>query len=162
MLYCKRYVCTPCRTNSRLVYLCVLLLCTFLAAVHQLSSCRAGTAASEQEKALQQSLLKRVLQEAAPEAPPQLLVDAAAVLISAATPSHSPASTTQSGWMQDGDDDLQQQLAELARGIDCGPPLQSLDPCVFQRIICPGVLYILQDCNTGLWPPHIYALRLQE
>ena len=119
--------------------------------MHQLSSCRAGTAASEQEKALQQALLKRVLQDAAPEASPQLLVDAAAVLISAAMPSHSPASTSHSGWMQDGDDDLQQQLAELARGTDCALPCKALGfYCVFERTVCRGVLYVLWDCRSGL------------
>ena len=101
--------------------------------MHQVSRCRAGTAASEQEKALQQALLIRVLQEAAPEAPPQLLVGAAAVLISAATPNHSPASVSQNGWMQDGDGDLQQQLAELARGIDCALPCKRSDFVVFSK-----------------------------
>lgn len=131
--------------------------------MHQLASCHAGTAASEQEKTLQQALLKHILQEAAPEAPPQLLVDAAAVLISAAMPSHSPASTSQSGWMQEGDDDLQQQLAELARGINREPPLQSPQyPFVvfpegpYAQVSCVSCGTVDQACDR------LTVMRLQE
>ncbi|KAL3152001.1 hypothetical protein ABBQ32_001121 [Trebouxia sp. C0010 RCD-2024] len=75
-----------------------------------------GAAASDQEKALQQSLLKRVLTDATAEAPPQLLVHTAAVLIYAAVSDHSQYTSSPAGWMQDWDDDFQQQLGNLARG----------------------------------------------
>lgn len=76
----------------------------------------AGAAASDSEKALQQSLLKRVLTDAAAEVSPQLLVHTAAVLISAAVSDHSQYTTSPADWIQDWDDDFQQQLDDLARG----------------------------------------------
>ena len=89
--------------------------------MHWLSCYFAGIAASDQEKALQQSLLKHVLKHAAAEASPQLLVDAATVLISAATPSHREPGLSQMDWLQEGDDDLQQHLEDLAQGKRASP-----------------------------------------
>ena len=110
---------------------CPVSICSavvpIICSAHELSCCNAGTAASDREKALQQSLLKHVLKDTAAEAYPQLLVDAAAVLISAAMPSHDKPSMSQTNWLQEGDDDLQQQLEDLARG-------KSAPPCKAPRL----------------------------
>lgn len=92
------------------------LLCPSCATLCYLGHHHAGAAASDQEKALQHSLLTRVLTDAAPEAPPHLLVSTAAVLISATVPDHSQYTTSPGGWVQDRDDDLQLQMDDLARG----------------------------------------------
>lgn len=77
----------------------------------------AGATASDQEKALQQSLLKRVLTDSAPHVPPQLLVQAAAALTSTAMPHSNRPTMFLHDWRQEGEDDsLQQQLDALVRG----------------------------------------------
>ena len=133
--------CTLC-PNWQLLFFCHACQ---LKSVHYLLDYDAGAAASEQEKALQQSLLKRVLTDAAVEASPRLLVDAAAVLISAASPSYSQSSMSPSRWMQEGGDDLQQQLDDLARGA-----VHSL--IAKHRLFCSKDLH--HPCLhfiTGLW-----------
>ena len=77
----------------------------------------AGAATSDQEKALQQALLKRVLTDSVPDVPPQLLVQATGALTCTALPRSSKLTVALHGWRQEGEDDgMQQQLEGLVRG----------------------------------------------
>ena len=58
-----------CLQKERPVSTCSAVV-PIICSVHELSSCNAGTAASDQEKALQQSLLRHVLKDTAAEAYP--------------------------------------------------------------------------------------------
>ena len=124
----------------------IMAHCHFTPLAHHQPRSGAGAAASDHERALQQSLLKQVLVESAADVPPQLLADTAVVLMSSTLPSNSMLTVSASTWMQEDEDrSLQQrQLNALVRGQSCSAVVSAAacSKCreASMHVLNPGVM----------------------